>query len=437
MVARFGRLITYNPPAAGDKCYDPSRHEAAYVCGCGYGRDCGDGRQGERTLEYSDPKSEPEYVHQVDAVAEFRHAGYECRCRGAAYAGEEQEGAGGEGDAVDRTHRPSDLYYGCRVYYARHGLHVEREYRSHGACRHEYESRDEAATAAPREVFAYVVGYDGVSEVSREIPQHVVFVPEALAPHLAAPAVKIGYACRDEEQQDEEPLLACCGAFEPRRDYGDEEIYAYERVHEPQMSCQRWEVQQQPREVACRCCGVDLPPEQRQGAVEYHEDKERRQYAFCAAAVELPRGLCGGHGHEQICRDDDEQRHRHTRETIVERYPQAVCLVGQKRLRARHVGRAGCAVEVLAGVYQHHKKACEDAQIVQKDDPRLLCLGLWVHFVIMSYGFNLLPSCMARAGEGLFLLPCLSRTGVDSFYSMLSPCRLGPLAAINVFRTPL
>ena len=52
-------------------------------------------------------------MHQVDAVAEFRHTGYECRCRGAAYAGEEQEGAGCEGDAVDRTHPISITGVGC------------------------------------------------------------------------------------------------------------------------------------------------------------------------------------------------------------------------------------------------------------------------------------------------------------------------------------
>ena len=389
-------------------------------------------------------------MHQVDAVAEFRHTGYECRCRGAAYAGEEQEGACGEGHAVDGAHRPSDLDDGGLVRHARYGLYVEREYRRRGSRHHQHEARREAAAPAPRKVLAYVVRNDRVSEIAREVPQHVVFVPETLAPQLAAPAVEVGHACRYEEQRDEEPLLACRGALKPGRDYGYEEVDAYERVHEPQVSGQRREVQRQAGDVVQRCCRVDLSPQQRQGAVQDHEYDKRWQYALCAAAVELPRRLPGGHGHEQVCRYDDEQRHRHARETVVERYPQAVGLVGQERLRPRHVGRSGRAIEVLAGVYQHHQKACEDAQIVQKDDPRLLCLGLWVHFVIMSYGFNLLPYCMARVGEGLFLLPCLSRTGIGlllfscllragegPFSSMLSPLSVGAIGRLNVFRTPL
>ena len=226
-------LLAYDPLAARYERHDLGRHEAADEGRGGDGRYCGDCGQRQRALEYPDPKSEPQDMHQVDAVTEFRHRGY---CLGgslAFYAGEEQECAYGERHAVDGAHGPADLYDGRLVRDARHGLYVEREYCRDGAGCHEYEPRNETAALVPLEVLVYVVRYDRISEVSREVPQHVVFVPEAFAPQFAAPAVQVWHAGRDEEEDYEEAFLAGCSAFEPRRDYGYEEIDAYERVHEP------------------------------------------------------------------------------------------------------------------------------------------------------------------------------------------------------------
>ena len=78
-----------------------------------------------------------------------------------------------------------------------------------------------------------IMCYDDIAQIAGKVPQHVIFIPEALSPNFSAPAVQIRNACRQKEQSDEEPLFTSACLFEPRGYDRDEQIYAYQRIHEP------------------------------------------------------------------------------------------------------------------------------------------------------------------------------------------------------------
>ena len=364
--------LPYHPLAARNEGQQLGRGVAADEGADGYGRNGGHGGQGEVLLEDTHPQAEPQQVHEVHAVAQFRQVGDEAART--VNAGEQEEGSCGEGHAVDGAEAPANLQHGRHMIHSRHGLHPERPDGGGGTHGHEREADDDTLAAAPVQMHTDVVGKDEIAQIAGEVPQHVVIVPEALSPHLAAPAVEVGHAGGHEEEADEEPLLPCRGLLQPWRDEGDEEVEAEERIHEPQVSGHRREVERQAQQVGERLIHGQLSPQQGQGAVKNHEHEEGWQDSRGTLAVELPHGLPLPHGREQIGGHDDEQWHRHSREPVVERHPQTVVLGAQQRLRPCEVALG--SVEVLTGVDEHHEEAGEHAYIVKEYDSLLFHLSL-------------------------------------------------------------
>ena len=72
------------------------------------------------------------------------------------------------------------------------------------------------------------------------------FVPEALAPDFACPAVEEWYAGGNQKEQDEESFLTGTCLAQPRGNHRDEQVESEKREHKPQMSCKGGEVQKNP-----------------------------------------------------------------------------------------------------------------------------------------------------------------------------------------------
>lgn len=105
-------VLSDYPFTSRDKRDKLCRYETTDERTHGNARYGGDGRQFQRVLEQGYPQSEPENVHKIHAIAEFRQLSYEPRVFWKAYACEHKERACREKHAVDRTEGPSYLYYG-------------------------------------------------------------------------------------------------------------------------------------------------------------------------------------------------------------------------------------------------------------------------------------------------------------------------------------
>ena len=344
---------------------DLGGYVAAHEGTDGNGGDGGHG--GQQGLEDADPQTQPEDVHQIDAEAETGQFGDDGG-RLAVDAAHHEEASAGEAQYGGGAECPAQLNVGSGVQCAGCGLQIERKDGAHGSCHQGNGSNGELAGAAPGKVCADVVCHHQIAQIAAEVPKHVIFVPETLAPHLAAEAVEEGYAGADGEEKQEEALFGCSGLSKPGRYDGNEEVKADERIDEPEVAGQRWEIEQDAAEVLL--CGVptNLSPQHGQGGVENVEDEHRRQNAEEAALVELPRGLLLAHGCQQKCGHNHEQGDRHTRETIIDGYPQAVGLVGQKGGGAGHVGGVGTSVKILTRVHQNDQEAGKGTHVIQKDD---------------------------------------------------------------------
>ena len=208
--------LSYHPLAAGDKRYDFRCDVAAYERTYGDAGDGSHGGQCENRLEHTCPHAEPEYVHEIHAVAQFGQVGYDLWSFLRLYACEHEERSGSEHHAVDGAESPAYLYLRGGVGDARNSLHIERPYGDGGSGCHECHAADEACLSVPCEVHPYVVCHDKITKIAREVPEHVILVPETLSPYLAAPAVEERDACGDEEEHDEETLLPRCRLAQPR-----------------------------------------------------------------------------------------------------------------------------------------------------------------------------------------------------------------------------
>lgn len=91
-------------------------------CNTWYG---GDGGQFQRLFEHCYPQPKPEYVHEVHAIAEFRHFCYNLWSFRTVYACEHKERACCENHTVDCTESPSYLYYRRGMKFTGYGLDVE------------------------------------------------------------------------------------------------------------------------------------------------------------------------------------------------------------------------------------------------------------------------------------------------------------------------
>ena len=130
-------ILSYYPLAARNKRDDLGCDVTAYKCAYGYARNGCHGGQCESGFEHSCPHAQPENVHEIHAVAEFGEIGYHLRRFICLDAGEHEERAGCEHNAVDGAERPAYLKHRCGVDYARNGLDIERQDCYDGADNHE------------------------------------------------------------------------------------------------------------------------------------------------------------------------------------------------------------------------------------------------------------------------------------------------------------
>ncbi len=253
----MAHYLPYYILASGYQGHNFGGNGAAYE---GAYRDGGDGRYGgQEGLEDADPHSEPEDVHQIDAETELGELGDDGGGL-AIDAAHHQEAAGGEAQHGGGAEGPSQFNVGRGVERAGRGLQIEGENGAYGSCRQHYGSYGELAGTAPGKVGADVVCHYQIAQIAAEVPQHVILVPETLAPHLAAEAVEEGNAGAQGEEQQEEAFLGSRGLAQPGRHNGDEQIDADERIHEPEVAGQGGEVEQNAAQVLAGGVPANLAP---------------------------------------------------------------------------------------------------------------------------------------------------------------------------------
>ena len=138
--------------------------------------------------------------------------------------------------AVDCAECPRNLNYRSNVYHAWCSLRIERP-DSHG-CTH-YKRRKtypETLCALPVKVYSDVVSQNKIAQITREVPQQMVLIPEALTPHFAYPAIEEWHTGRECKQTDEHQLLLCRSLTKPRRDDWNKEIQAKQWIYKPEVT---------------------------------------------------------------------------------------------------------------------------------------------------------------------------------------------------------
>ena len=361
----MAHYLPYYILASGYQGHNFGGNGAAYE---GAYRDGGDGRYGgQEGLEDADPHSEPEDVHQIDAKAELGELGDDGGGL-AIDAAHHQEAAGGEAQHGGGAEGPSQFNVGRGVQCAGRGLQIEGENGAYGSCHQHYGSYGELAGTAPGKVGADVVCHYQIAQIAAEVPQHVILVPETLAPHLAAEAVEEGNAGAQGEEQQEEAFLGSRGLAQPGRHNGDEQIDADEGIHEPEVAGQGGEVEQNAAQVLAGGVPANLSPCHGQGGIEYKEGEERGQNAHEAAFVELPGSGLLAHGSQQEGGYNHEQGYGHAGEPVIDGYPQAVCLGGKIGGGPHHVCGIGRTIVVFTCVNQDYEKTGKYADVIQKRD---------------------------------------------------------------------
>ena len=126
-------------------------------------------------------------MHKVHTVAEFRHFCYQLRGLRTVYTCEHKECACGKKHTVDRTESPSYFYYGSSMKFSGYSLDIER---IDGQCSpydHQDESYGKTFGAIPGKMNTYVMCHYKISQITGEVPQHMIFIPETLPPHFTTP----------------------------------------------------------------------------------------------------------------------------------------------------------------------------------------------------------------------------------------------------------
>lgn len=133
-------------------CHEAA-NERAY-CNGGYG---GNGWQRQDGLEHRNPQTEPEDVHQIHTVAEFRDLHDEPRSFRKFNATEHQERACREKHTVDRAESPPYFQYGRGKDFPRYGLDIERVDGQSRPDDHRNGSDNETFGAVPGQMDMYVM----------------------------------------------------------------------------------------------------------------------------------------------------------------------------------------------------------------------------------------------------------------------------------------
>lgn len=182
-------------------------------------------------------------MHKIHAIAEFRHFVYELWSLQLVYACKKKECARCKKYTVYCAESPSDFYHGSGKYFSGYSLDIERVDSPYSSYNHQNGSYCQTLGAIPCKVYAYVMCQNKVSQITGEVPQHVIFIPKALPPHFTKPSAEIRHTCRQQEESNEETFFFCRGFVEPWRYDGHEEVKADEWIHKPQVPRQCGEVQ--------------------------------------------------------------------------------------------------------------------------------------------------------------------------------------------------
>ena len=183
-------------------------------------------------FEYVYPQPQPENVHEVYAVAQFGKVGDQTGRIRAVYAGEHQESPHGKHYTVDGAEGPTYFYDGGCEYLSGDSLYIERVDGQYGPRYHESGPDSQSFVAVPGKVYPDVVCQHQISQVTGEVPQHMVFIPETLSPEFPEPPVQVGHTGREEEQGDEESLLFGRCLVEPGGYDGHEKVEADQRINQ-------------------------------------------------------------------------------------------------------------------------------------------------------------------------------------------------------------
>ncbi len=315
-----------------------------------------EGRGGVSADDQARDRRKEQQVHQVHAERAFGQGGDEPRRGLAADAGEHEEQAEGRQQDVGRAELPRPLKNRCFDELARGTLPPEGPAGKGCADEKADPSDDEFALPGPIHVIMDIMGQHQISQVSGTIPQRRETIPEALAPEFVRDeTVDPGNEGRQDKEPEEDALLLRGRFFQPGRYDRNDQVDADERVHEPEVSAHRREVEGQALQVGKGLLPGHPAPRQWQESVDEHERQHRRKDAQKAAAIELHHSLAGFHRHQQEGRHDHKERHAGPAdETVVESHPKAVPLIGQQGDIAGQPGSIG-RIEVLAGMNQHHQ----------------------------------------------------------------------------------
>ena len=205
------------------------------------------------------------------------------------------------------------------------------------------------------------MGKDKIAEIAGTIPEGGILIPETLAPKFGRdkavePRRERG-ECKDGE---ENPFLAGSGPLKPRRNDRDDEIDAYQRIHEPQMAGYRRKVERHHHQRFQGFTPCHGAPQGGKNGIQDKEYYKWRKNAKEAATVELT------HRHVTADRDKEEGGDNHKQgdgdaaeESVIDRDPQTVGFIG-------YLGDWTHVVKHLAGMNQHNQETGCHTDVIDK-----------------------------------------------------------------------
>ena len=348
--------LSYEVAAAGQPRQQPGQEEAERKGEDGQGED-GEGR-GQPSAQQGVDAAQHEYVHQIDAIAQPRHAGYDGPRAAAAGKGlDEDEGPEALEDDVGGAEAPAQLELlegggggdAAIPYGGGDGIADEVAH-----CAGGYH-----AAARPAQVVAQVVGKDKVAQEAGEVEEGVELVPVALAVYVAAGGAQVGEECRQDPQQQEGGLAAAPCARQPGRDDGHEQVEPHEHVDKPHVAAGVVEVGGQADYGAEDPMAVVGAPGTGEHGIEHRPDGKGDHYPDEPLLQE--EGRAAPQGHKQVGGDHDKQGHGAAQGAVDNADPPAV---GHRP----DADFGAVDKEKLARMDHDHHEAGYHAHVVEKHD---------------------------------------------------------------------
>ena len=144
-----------------------------------------------------------------------------------------------------------------------------------------------------------MVREDEVPQVAGAVPEGSERIPETLAPEFRGDEPEPRDKGREYEEAQEDPLVFRGDFLKPWRDHRDDDVEAYQRIHEPEVTGHRGEVEGQQFEISQGLLPGHPAPKQRKEGVEEKEEHERGKDPAEAVLVERGHRLARFHGDEQ------------------------------------------------------------------------------------------------------------------------------------------